>query len=77
MNPIDRVSLLRPGADSEIHQIISKENRYHPGEINRCRFFSTVYGKGRTSNRTPDLRILSAYDPAVPNFLTSCVKTHL
>jgi len=39
MNPIDRVSLHPPRADSDIHQIIPRESGYHPVEINRCRIF--------------------------------------
>ena len=38
-NPINRVSIHPPRADSDFHRIIPKECGYHPVEINRCIIF--------------------------------------
>jgi len=52
MNPIDRVSLHPPRSDTEIRRIISKESKCYLVEINWCRYFPMIYGKGSTSIRT-------------------------
>jgi len=49
MNPIDRVSLHPPRADTEIHRMISKESECHLVEINWHRTFPKIDSKGRTS----------------------------
>ena len=55
MNPINRVSLHPPRADTEIHRIISKGGEWYLVEINWRRNFPMTYGKGRTSSRALDI----------------------
>jgi len=55
MNPIDRVSLHPPRADTEIHRIISKESQCYLVEINWCRNFPMIYSKAGESSRTLDI----------------------
>jgi len=58
MNPIYRVSLHPPLADTEIHRIISKESECYLVEINWRRTFPMIYSKGRTSSRPLDMSMV-------------------